>query len=107
MSIRFVVGGAQRVARNRAPGFLGGFPAMTRPRYDASARGGAWGGGAAMAIRISGISVAAVGGALMVLAAAGTIVYGLLGARPVVIERGQLGTGQPWQLVASEQADGL
>jgi hypothetical protein len=60
-----------------------------------------------MAIRVSGMSVAAVGGVLMVLAAAGTIVYGLLGARPVVIERGALGTGQAWQLVASEQADGL
>jgi hypothetical protein len=60
-----------------------------------------------MSIRVSGLSVAVVGGVLMVLAAAGTIVYGLLGARPVVIERGQLGAGQPWQLVASEQADGL
>jgi hypothetical protein len=60
-----------------------------------------------MAIRVSGMSVAAAGGGLMVLAAAGTIVYGLLGARPVVIERGQLGPGESWQLVASEQADGL
>jgi hypothetical protein len=60
-----------------------------------------------MAMRVSGVSVAATGGVLMVLAAAGTIAYGLLGERPVVIERGQLGPGHPWQLVASEQADGL
>jgi hypothetical protein len=60
-----------------------------------------------MSIRVSGTSVAVAGGVLMVAAAAGTIVYGLLGARPVVIERGELGPGQPWQLVASEQADGL
>jgi hypothetical protein len=53
------------------------------------------------------MSVAVTVGVLMVLAAIGTIVYGLLGARPVVIDRGQLGPGHPWQLVASEQADGL